>query len=103
MVKHLAVISVVLCAGVGAAAAEEPPSIARLPKDLAHLATVWVAVPQAMYAVSRDEGPAAGLTKGAVAGGSSMVQDTVRYLTSGYLNGSPNERRPVGALLHYSF
>lgn len=103
MAQYVAVVGVLMCLGSGAAMAGEPPSIQQLPEDLAHLATVWVSVPQTMYAMSRDEGPVVGLTKGTVEGGRSMIEDTARYLTSGYFNGSPNEHRPVGALLHYAF
>ena len=99
-------IGVLLCVAGRLATAEEPPSITNLPKDLAHLATAWVAVPQAMYQVSRDAGPMQGLTVGTVEGSERMVRRTVTYLTSGYFDHSPadeDETRPLGALVHYSF
>ena len=100
----ISMLGVLFCMSGGVARAEDSPSITQLPKDLARLATVWMAVPQTMYDVSRDDGAAMGLTVGTVAGGTQMVEDTVTYLTSGYHQPArPGDPRPIGALLHYSF
>jgi|GEM_PF-6373911 len=87
--------------------AEEPPPITQLPHDIVKLATVWWAVPHAMYQVSQDEGSVMGMTLGTVEGSSLMVESTVTYLTSGYHYTQQTQptpqRRPTGALLRYSF
>ena len=90
--------------GYGIGCADEPPPVAQLPHDVARLATVWMAMPQSMYRVTRDEGAFAGLTKGAVEGGGRMIGDTVTYLTSGYFHDARSDaHRPAGALVNYSF
>lgn len=100
-----AIIGACLALSASATYAEEPPPIAQLPRDLAHLAVAWVSIPQTMYTRTRADGPVLGLTAGTVEGSGLMVEDTVDYLTSGYADpyGPQEKRRPMGALLHYSF
>ena len=105
--RHLSVIGISIMLGLAlggsTAFADEAPPISRLPADVAHLVTVWVAVPDAVYRTSHDEGPFVGVAKGSVAGGLTLVSDAVAYLTSGYFHGSRPRARPVGALVNYSF
>ena len=96
-------IALGLMLGGSVACADEAPPISQLPQDVAHLAMVWVAVPEAVYRVAHDEGPVAGVAKGSVEGGTRMVSDAVTYLTSGYVHGSRPRARPIGSLVNYSF
>jgi hypothetical protein len=98
-----AVLGVLLAAGSQPLCAEGRP-IRQLPADVGQLATVWVAVPRAMAAVTQDDGPVLGMTVGAVEGTSHMVEDAVSYLTEGYTHDRRSQyKRPMGALLIYTF
>ena len=97
-------VSCVWCVASVSWAKDERPPITQLPKDLARLAVVWTAIPHTMYEVSREDGPLMGMTVGPVVGSGVMMRDTATYLTRGYHDQTrANERRPAGALLHYSF
>ena len=87
--------------------AERRP-VERLPKDLVRWSTVWVAIPQQMYAVDRDYGPFAALTWGPSKGAVMMVASTAKELWEAAKKEERPGRRPgekefKGVVVRYEF
>ena len=50
--------------------------IGQLPKDLVRWSTLWVSIPQQMYAVNQEQGAVAALTWGPTKGAAMMIHAT---------------------------
>ncbi len=96
----------VLCGTTTAMAKSRP--IQQLPSDVVRWSTLWVAVPEQMIAVGRDDGPLAALTWGPAKGTVALVQHTGRAVWDVV---EPDENpvhraranTPQGVILRYEF
>lgn len=91
LVRHgwtLGIAALAVASGPQAAFAEQP--LKQLPEDVVSFSLAWVALPQAMVEVTKDDGPLAGASWGIIKGSSAAVERVTGLMDGETANG--NER-----------
>jgi hypothetical protein len=96
----------VLVGGIPSAWAEGRP-IEQFPGDVVRWSTMWVEVPQQMYAVGQADGPFAALTWGPAKGTAAFIESATQELWDALKPdtrpGHSSPRGVQGALFRYEF